>query len=82
MMDPAHDKSWLLAALLFGVLVLPFLVYATGSQLLGPYSGGGAGAFISDHLGALGRLRWHAWALVLGPVAVIAAWRACGRLGR
>lgn len=82
MMDPSRDKYWLLAALLFGLLVLPFLVYLTGTQLLGPYADGSAGAFFADHLGALGRLRWHAWTLVLGPVAIVAAWRGLGRLAR
>jgi hypothetical protein len=79
--DPRRDKYWLLAALLFGVLVLPLLVFVTGAQLLGPYAGGGAGAFLADHLRGLGGLRWHAWTLVLGPVVVVAAWRGLGRLG-
>ena len=36
-----RDLLWLLAALLFGLLVLPFLVYFTGAATLGPYSSGG-----------------------------------------
>ena len=65
------DKYWLIAALVFGVFVLPWLVYATGARLLGPYAGGGAGAFFGDFLGDLLTFHWYAWALALGPLVIL-----------
>jgi hypothetical protein len=69
-----RDGPWLVAALLFGALALPLLVYFTGITVLGPYAHGGAGA-------DLARLRWFSWALALGPLAAVAIWRAFLRLG-
>jgi hypothetical protein len=65
---------WLLGALLFGVLAMPFLVYATGVATLGPYVPGGAGAFFRDYLSALAGFRGAAWMLALGPAAVVGFW--------
>jgi hypothetical protein len=67
--------AWLAAAAAFGTLVLPALVYFTGITVLGPYAAGGLGTFYADFLTDLARLRWHAWALALGPLAVVAIWR-------
>jgi len=64
-----------LAALLFGAVVLPFLVYATGVETLGPYSRGGAGSFYADFLADLARLRPAAWTLAVGPAALVLTWR-------
>jgi hypothetical protein len=36
-----RDATWLLIALLVGVLVLPLLVYFTGTMVLGPYAKAG-----------------------------------------
>jgi len=55
--------------------VLPVLVFYTGSATLGPYSRGGLGAFLADYVADLGGLRLGAWVLLLGPVALVAAWR-------
>jgi hypothetical protein len=76
-----RDGPWLVAALLFGALALPLLVYFTGITVLGPYAHGGAGAFLADFLADLARLRWFSWALALGPLAAVAIWRAFLRLG-
>jgi hypothetical protein len=65
----------MLAALLFGLLVLPFLVHLTGRTVLGAYSGGGAGAFFADYLHGLLTLRWYSWALALGPLLIVVFWR-------
>jgi hypothetical protein len=74
-LHPRRSAFWMLAALLFGLLVLPFLVHLTGSTVLGPYSGGGAGAFFTDYLHGLLTLRWYSWALALGPLLIVVFWR-------
>jgi hypothetical protein len=83
-MKPRRDKFWLLAALVFGALVLPFLVHLTGVYVLGQYAGGGAAAFFGDYLRGLVTLRWYSWVLALGPLVIIASWRIAlrGRLSR
>jgi hypothetical protein len=80
-MNLRRDLLWLLAALLFGLLVLPFLVHATGVRVLGSYAGGTAGAFLADYFASLAALRWHAWTLALGPPLLVACWRLTGRPG-
>jgi hypothetical protein len=75
-----RDTLWLLAALFFGLFVLPFLVHATGLRVLGPYAGGTAGAFLADYFSSLATLRWHAWTLALGPPLLVICWRLTGRL--
>jgi hypothetical protein len=74
-MSPRRHLHWLLAALFFSAFVLPFLVYYTGAATLGPYSHGGPLDFYADFLADLVRLRWSAWSLVLGPVALVLVWR-------
>lgn len=74
-LHPRRSAFWMLAALLFGLLVLPFLVHLTGSTVLGAYSGGGAGAFFADYLHGLLTLRWYSWALALGPLLIVVFWR-------
>lgn len=80
-MKPRRDSFWLLAALAFGVVVLPFLVHATGLRVFGEYAGGGAGRFFVDFLRGLATLEWFSWVLALGPVALVALWRGAWRLG-
>jgi hypothetical protein len=70
-----RNVGWLVAALLFGALLLPFLVYYTGTMTLGPYSHGGPLGFYGDFLASLARLRWSAWSLLLGPAALLFACR-------
>lgn len=74
-MNSRHHLRWVLAALLSGAVVLPFLVYATGVETLGPYSHGGAGSFYADFLGDLARLRPAAWTLAVGPAVLVLVWR-------
>lgn len=74
-MSLRRDSTWMILALLFGALVLPCLVYYTGVMTLGPYSQGGLPSFYGDFLAGLVRLRWSAWALLLGPAAVVLIWR-------
>jgi hypothetical protein len=66
-----RSAGWLVAALLFGALLLPFLVYYTGTMTLGPYSHGGALGFYGDFLASLARLQLSAWSLLLGPAALL-----------
>jgi hypothetical protein len=70
-----RDMTWVLLAAVFAAVVLPVLVFYTGTATLGPYAGGGLGAFLADYVADLARLRLGAWVLLLGPVALVAAWR-------
>ena len=70
-MNVRRNVGWLVAALLFGALVLPFLVYYTGTMTLGPYSHGGPLGFYGDFFTSLARLQWSAWSLLLGPAALL-----------
>ena len=70
-----RNLLWPAAALLFAATVLPVLVYYTGTQTLGPYSKGGPLQFVGDFYVSLAHLRGAAWALLLGPAALVAFWR-------
>lgn len=74
-MSLKRDSSWMIAALLFGALLLPFLVYYTGVLTLGPYSHGGPLTFYADFLGGVVHLRGAAWMLLLGPATLVVVWR-------
>lgn len=80
-MNPRRDKYWLLAALAFSLLVLPFLVHTTGAYVLGKYADGGAAAFFGGYLRGLGTLRWYSWVLALGPLTIVVLWGILGRWG-
>ena len=67
--------AWLAAALLFAAAVLPFLVYYTGTQTLGPYANGGPLQFVGDFYVSLAQMQSAAWTLLLGPVALVIVWR-------
>lgn len=67
--------AWIVAALAFSALALPFLVYFTGVATLGDYTGGGPLEFVGDFYADLGRLRPGAWLLLLGPATLVAVWR-------
>jgi len=70
-----QNLLWPAAALLFAAAVLPFLVYYTGTQTLGPYSNGGPLRFVGDFYASLAHLRVAAWTLLLGPAALVIFWR-------
>jgi len=74
-MSLKRHAPWLLAALVFGAAILPFLVYYTGNATLGPYANGGPGRFVADFYADLGQLRGAAWALLLGPAVLVSIWR-------
>jgi len=74
-MTTKRHLAWLAAAALFAALVLPFIVYFTGEYTLGVYARGGPLRFVADFYADLARLRPAAWALLLGPVALVLFWR-------
>ena len=74
-MRPSRHLAWFAAAFLFAAAVLPFLVYYTGTQTLGPYANGGALRFVGDFYISLARLQGAAWTLLLGPLLLTAVWR-------
>lgn len=74
-MSLKRHVAWVAAAAVFAALVLPVLVFYTGTATLGPYARGGLGEFLGDYVADLARLRSGAWVLLLGPVALAAAWR-------
>lgn len=65
-------EAWLAVGLIgFGLFVLPALIYATGSLLLGAYGGGEhIGSFYGDFFRDLGATP-QTWGLVLGPYVLV-----------
>jgi hypothetical protein len=57
--------------LLFGMLVLPALVYWVGTTILGPYTEGGLAGFYSDLFRDLLAGTGRAWLLVAGPYVTL-----------
>lgn len=74
-MKSRHTLRWILAAVVFGTVVLPCLVYLTGVRTLGPYAPGGVAAFYGMFLRDLAQLRPAAWTLALGPAVLVLVWR-------
>lgn len=62
-------ELFLLAGLLgFGLVLLPFVIYLVGIQIVGPYEGeGDAFGLLGSILAAIARGNWAAWVLVLSP---------------
>jgi len=59
-----------------GLLLLPALIFSVGGSLLGPYGdNGGLGRFYGDFLGDLAEPSVRAWAIALGPLALISILR-------
>jgi hypothetical protein len=64
------------AALLFGVLVVPFLIFLVGNRVLGPYTQGqnlrgGPFALLGDFFTGLAHGSAVFWAVALGPLLVL-----------
>jgi hypothetical protein len=74
-MSLSRHTGWMVAAALFAALLLPVVVYYTGTATLGPYSRGGLMQFLGQFWADVLRLRPHAWLLLLGPVVLVTAWR-------
>ena len=72
---------WIVAVAVVSAVALPVLVFHTGQAMLGPYAGGGLREFVTDYLADLARFRPGARTLLLGPVALVAAWRLLVAIG-
>jgi hypothetical protein len=58
--------------LLVGLIAMPALIFSVGASLLGPYGDSGRlGRFYGDFLGDLAEPSVRAWAIALGPLALI-----------
>jgi hypothetical protein len=59
-----------------GLFVLPATIFAVGGALLGPYGdNGGLGRFYGDFFGDLAEPSVRAWAIALGPLALVSILR-------
>src|SRR5689334_17049859 len=59
-----------------GLFALPAAIFAVGGALLGPYGeNGGLGRFYGDFFGDLAEPSIRAWAIALGPLALISILR-------
>jgi hypothetical protein len=72
----------LAAALAFGVLAVPPLLWVVGSRALGPYAGGGIGAFLASFFRGLASGTFGFWMVALGPYLLTLVARALGGLAR
>jgi hypothetical protein len=72
----------LAAAIAVGVCVVPPLLWLVGSRALGPYAGGGAGAFMSGFFRGLGTGSFGFWMVALGPYLITLVVRALTGLRR
>lgn len=55
----------------FGLVLLPLVVYAMGTLLLGTYTSGGLGSFYADLYRDALAGAWAALCLILGPYVVL-----------
>jgi len=74
-MSLKRHLAWVGVVAVIAAVTLPVAVFYTGTATLGPYARGGLGQFVADYLADLARLRTGAWVLLLGPVALVVAWR-------
>lgn len=59
-----------------GLFALPALIFAVGAAILGPYGeGSGLGRFYADFFRDLAEPSVRAWAIALGPLALISLLR-------
>jgi hypothetical protein len=78
-----HELILLGSLLGIGVLVLPFVVYLVGIEIVGPYEGeSGPFGLLASILGAVVRGNWAAWVLVLSPYLIVQLTRLAVRVLR
>jgi hypothetical protein len=66
-----RDLLALALAVVFGLIVLPWLIWIAGIVILGPYAGGSIWRFIGDFFAALAHGDLAFWLIVLGPAAFL-----------
>jgi hypothetical protein len=74
-MSLKRHLAWVAVVAVVAAVALPVAVFYTGTATLGPYARGGLAQFVADYVADLASLRAGAWVLLLGPVALVAAWR-------
>ena len=62
-------------AVLFGLLVLPPLIYLPGFYILKPYANGGLFALYFDFYKGLAELRPSCWIALIGPFVFLSLFR-------
>lgn len=62
-------------ALLFGLWIMPALIYLAGSLILNEYANGGVFALYLDFLKGLVELRPSCWIVLLGPFLFLTLFR-------
>ena len=62
-------------ALLFGLFVMPALIYIPGYYVLKPYANGGLFALYGDYFKGLVELRPSCWIATLGPFVFLTLFR-------
>jgi hypothetical protein len=62
-------------ALLFGLLLMPALIYLAGRYTLSPYSNGGFFSLYGDFYGGLVEPRQTHWLVVIGPFVFLTLFR-------
>lgn len=72
----------LAAALLFGLVVAPPLVFVVGSHGLGRYAGGGVGSFLAAFYRGLASGTFGYWMIAVGPYLSALTVRALIGVGR
>ena len=69
------EAMTLALALLFGLLVLPPLIYLPGIYILKPYANGGVFALYLDFFKGLVELRPSCWIALVGPFVFLSLFR-------
>ena len=85
LMGPSRLRRELIlaaGALLVGVAVAPPLIFVAGSRAVGPYTGGGLGAFMGRFFKGLFAGSMAFWIVVLGPYLAVLLIRLLVVLGR
>ncbi len=69
-------------ALLFGLLIMPLLIWLTGRVSLGSYAHGGVFAILKDFAGGLAAGELAFWIVLLGPYGLLLIIRTTRALAR
>jgi hypothetical protein len=77
-----RELAILVAALVFGVLIVPLAIYAVGRETLGEYANGGAPALLADFFRGLAGGAKAFWAVAIGPYLFILFMRATVAVAR